>query len=91
MARAHHSMFFYRVAFLFKGTDAEFRVLASTLGLCALQDSSSNSAESFSCVNCLQWPRSKPLLILRQWCEGLLLSVMERKMTLTRVNNMIVV
>ena len=91
MARAHHSMFCYRVAFLFKGTDAEFRVLASTLGLCAVQDSSSNSAESFSCVNCLQWPRSKPLLILRQWCEGLLLSVMERKMTLTRVNNMIVV
>ncbi|XP_078377169.1 E3 ubiquitin-protein ligase ubr3-like isoform X1 [Oculina patagonica] len=62
-------------------SDAEFRVLASTLGLC---DPSSSSAESFSCVSCLQWPHSKPRKIIRQWCESLLLCSMQRKVTLTR-------
>jgi len=64
-------------------SDAEFRVLASTLGLCTPHEQST-STESFSCVNCLQWPRTKPLVIIRQWCEALLLSVMQRKITLTR-------
>ncbi|XP_029192377.2 E3 ubiquitin-protein ligase ubr3-like [Acropora millepora] len=64
--------------------DAEFRVLASTLGLCTPHDASSSSTESFSCVSCLKWPRSKPLASIKHWCEALLLSAMQKKITLTR-------
>ncbi|KAJ7375327.1 E3 ubiquitin-protein ligase ubr3 [Desmophyllum pertusum] len=64
-----------------ENSDAEFHALASTLGLC---DPSTTSTESFSCVKCLQWPHSKPRKIIRQWCEGLLLCFMQRKVTLNR-------
>ncbi|XP_068671556.1 E3 ubiquitin-protein ligase ubr3-like isoform X2 [Montipora foliosa] len=67
-----------------KEPDAEFRVLASTLGLCAPHDPSISSTESFSCVSCLQWPWSKPLATVRQWCEALLISAMQKKITLTK-------
>ena len=73
------------VVFFLQEPDAEFRVLASTLGLCTPHDASSSSTESFSCVSCLKWPRSKPLASIRHWCEALLLSAMQKKTTLTRV------
>ncbi|XP_058960015.2 E3 ubiquitin-protein ligase ubr3 [Pocillopora verrucosa] len=63
-------------------TDAEFRALASSLGLC---DPSSNSrTESFSCVDCLKWPHSKPRKVIRRWCDALLLCFTQRKAKLNR-------
>lgn len=62
--------------------DAEFRVLASTLGLC--DPFSDSRTESFSCINCLKWPYSKPRKMIRRWCDALLLCFTQRKAKLNR-------
>ena len=73
-------------ALLFQENYDEFRLLASALDLCSPPPGPTTTAESFSCVNCLNWPQAKPLTIIRQWCEGLLLADSQRRVTLTKVS-----